>query len=58
MHWYGADISFDKRTLTDYLADRKCTTRTIVIANRLASVAASVKSLFQVPQLAVAPIAA
>ena len=29
-----------------------------LIANKLASVAASVKSLFQVPQLAVAPIAA
>lgn len=62
--WYntyiqdGADTAFDRRTLTGYSANRICTTRIFLIANKLASAVAKVKSAFSVPSLAVAPIAA
>jgi hypothetical protein len=54
---HGADIAFDRRTLTDYFAGRLCTYAYFLIANKLASAVAKVKSVFT-PSFAFAPIAA
>jgi len=55
---FGAESAFDKRTLIDYSASRTCALRIFLIANKLASAFASLKSAFVLPKLAFAPIAA
>jgi hypothetical protein len=55
--YVGAELAFDKRTLTDYSASRSYTIRIFLIANKLASAVAKVKSVFT-PSFAIAPIAA
>jgi hypothetical protein len=58
MFMFGAELAFDKRTLIDYFASRSYTSRIFLIANKLASAFASLKSAFALPKLAFAPIAA
>ena len=54
----GADTAFDRRTLTDYFAGRTYSLRIFLIANKLASAFASLKSAFVPQNFAFAPIAA
>jgi hypothetical protein len=53
----GLNLAFDRRTLIDYSASRSYTIRIFLIANKLASAVAKVKSVFT-PNFAFAPIAA
>lgn len=57
MHTSGADIAFDRRILTDYFASRLLHVKHIVVANKIATAFAKVKSAFA-PNFAFAPIAA
>jgi len=57
MFMLGLNLAFDRRTLTDYSADRLYTISIFLIANKLASAVAKVKSVFA-PSFAFAPIAA
>ena len=57
MHTSGADIAFDSRILPDYFASRLLHVKHIVIANKIATAFAKVKSAFA-PNFAFAPIAA
>ena len=53
----GLNLAFDRGTLIDYSAGRLYTLRIFLIANKLASAVAKVKSVFT-PNFAFAPIAA
>lgn len=44
--WFGADIAFDRRTLTDYLASRTYTIRIFLIADKLAKAVKKVPAVF------------
>jgi hypothetical protein len=54
----GLNLAFDRRTFIDYFASRTCALRIFLIANKLASAFANLKSAFALPKLAFAPIAA